>query len=376
MLTSTIRAIGTAVPEFQGTQTQVARWAVNVLAANGDDGGEPNRTRRSGRGAIERIYGRSGIVTRQSVVPDYATEPEGFALYPRNWRLEPQPSTAARMELYRREAPRLAARAATRCLTDAGTAADTVTHLVVVSCTGFFAPGLDAHLVRALGLRPDVQRLCIGFMGCHAAFNALRTADALCRDRDDACVLVVCVELCTLHFQRDPTLNDIVANSLFSDGAAALLLAQGVTDEGRLQLLDSTTRLDRDSEHQMTWTIGDTGFRMMLGPEVPNTLMDTVGPFVDELLARNGAHRDDVGFWAIHPGGRRIVEVVRDRLGLTAAEAAPSFAVLAEHGNMSSPTIAFVLERVLRDRPSAGTLGVALAFGPGLTLESALLRVG
>jgi predicted naringenin-chalcone synthase len=279
------------------------------------------------------------------------------------------------MELYRREAPRLACRAAERCLAGVeGFAREAVTHLIVVSCTGFFAPGLDAHLVGALELRPDVHRLTVGFMGCHAAFNALRAADAICRANDDAHVLIVCVELCTIHFQRDPTLNDIVANSLFSDGAAAFLITRRPA-RGVLELLDSTSRLDTTSADQMSWTITDTGFRMMLGSEVPRTLMERVGPFVDELLGRGGWRRADVGFWAIHHGGRRIVEVVRDRLALSDAEAAPSFEVLAEHGNMSSPTIAFVLDRALRRRPDPGTLGVALAFGPGLTLESALLRV-
>jgi predicted naringenin-chalcone synthase len=310
-------------------------------------------------------------------VPDYTTEPNAFALYPPNWRLDPVPSTAARMEVYQREAPRLAEDATTRCLAMVSPAiAASVSHLLVVSCTGFRAPGLDAHLVHALGLRHDVERVMIGFMGCYAAFTALRTARTICRADPDATVLIVCVELCSLHFQREPTMTNIVANSLFGDGAAAALVrnANGDGGGGGFELVDALSRLDRDSGDQMTWTITDTGFLMRLGTEVPATLGDRIEAFVESLLARNGLRREDVGFWAVHPGGRRILEAVQSRLGLGDADMAPSFAVLEDCGNMSSPTILFVLDRILASRPVPGTYGVALAFGPGLTLESALLR--
>jgi predicted naringenin-chalcone synthase len=368
-----VQAIGTAVPPHQAPQLDVARWARRVAESQFDDEREAKRA----GAAVERIYRNSAIRRRSSVVADFVAEPEAFEFFPPWWRLEPEPSTAARMELYRREAPPLALAAARACLARAPhVPLSSVSHLVVVTCTGFFAPGLDAMLVKAIGLRPDTQRTVVGFMGCYAAFNALRAASAICASDPEAVVLVVCVELCSIHFQREFTMNNVVANCLFSDGAAAALVTSEPegSRRGVVELVDSYTRIEDDSEAQMTWTVTDTGFQMALSPDVPDTLERGIEPFVGTLLGRNRVARDRVGFWAVHPGGRRIVEVVRERLGLSEAAVGPSFDVLAEFGNMSSPTILFVLERCLGARPAPGTLGVALAFGPGLTLESMLLR--
>jgi predicted naringenin-chalcone synthase len=251
-----------------------------------------------------------------------------------------------------------------------------ISHLIVVTCTGFFAPGVDAALVHDLGLRRDVQRTVIGFMGCYAAFNALRMASTICNADPEAVVLVVCVELCSIHFQREFSMNNVVANCLFSDGAGAALVTSEPEGAARgvLELVDSHTCIEVDSETQMTWTISDSGFRMALAPEVPDTLRRGIDPFVATLLGKAGVRRTDVRFWAVHPGGRRIVEAVRDELDLAEEDVAPSFEVLGECGNMSSPTILFVLERCLARRRAPGSLGVALAFGPGLTLESLLVR--
>jgi predicted naringenin-chalcone synthase len=369
-----VQAIGTAVPANSAPQTEVAEWARRVVTEQFAD----EREGRRAAGAVDRIYRNSAIRRRSSVLADFVAEPEAFAFFPPNWQLHPEPTTAARMEVYRREAPALARSAAEACLAKSPhLPRESVTHLIVVTCTGFFAPGVDAALVADLGLRRDVQRTIVGFMGCYAAFNALRAASSICTADPEAVALVVCVELCSIHFQRDFSMNNVVANCLFSDGAAAALVtseSNASPKRGRLELVDSYTRIEDDSECQMTWTVTDTGFRMALAPEVPDTLERGVEGFVETLLGKNGVSRDDIAFWAVHPGGRRIVEVVRERLGLGASAVAPSFEVLGEHGNMSSSTILFVLERCLERRPAPGALGVALAFGPGLTLESMLLR--
>lgn len=373
-----VQAIGTAVPRYRASQDDVAAWMKRTAVAQFAGGGEEGaRLARRAQNAIERVYRGSAIAHRQSVVADYAEEPDGFRFYPNNWGLDPSPSTAARMGVYRREAPSLARRAAERCLERAPRVTRmAISHLVVVTCTGFFAPGLDTLLVKELGLRPDVKRTVVGFMGCYAAFNGMRAADAICRSDPEAAVLVVCVELCTIHFQRELTMENIIANCLFADGAAAVLLTSEPegSSRGRLAVVDSHTRIEEDSEEQMTWTVTDTGFRMTLAAEVPETLDRGIGPFVGELLGRNGVAREEVAFWAVHPGGRRIVEAVRDRLELSDEAVAPSFGVLADHGNMSSPTILFVLDRCLERAAAPGAHGVALAFGPGLTLESMLFR--
>jgi predicted naringenin-chalcone synthase len=368
-----VQGIGTAVPIHRAPQLEVAQWARRVAESQFDDEREAKRA----GAAVERIYRNSAIRKRSSVVADFVAEPEAFTFFPPTWRLDPDPTTGARMELYRREAPPLAHAAAEACFARAPhVPRSSVSHLIVVTCTGFFAPGLDALLVKGLGLRPDTKRTIVGFMGCYAAFNALRAASSICVADPEAVVLVVCVELCSIHFQREFSMNNVVANCLFSDGAAAALVTSEPegSRRGVVELVDSYTRIEDDSEAQMTWMVTDTGFQMSLAPEVPDTLERGVEPFVATLLGQNGVARGDVGFWAIHPGGRRIVEAVRERLGLPERAVASSFDVLAEFGNMSSPTILFVLERCLAEKPPPGMLGVALAFGPGLTLESMLLR--
>lgn len=367
-----IQAIGTAVPAHRASQEWVAGFAKRVASAVRDD----ERERRRAVAAIDRIYRSSAIESRASVLPDFEREAAAFDFFPPNWALDPSPSTAARMELYRREAPVLALAAAEDCLARAShLPRSSVTDLIVVTCTGFFAPGPDIALVRALGLRTDVRRQLVGFMGCYGAFNGLRAARDACASDPEAVALVVCVELCSIHFQADPSTDNILANCLFSDGAAAVLVtSEGSNPRGRLELVDSHTNLHDDSLDQMTWTIGDAGFRMTLAGTVPATLQSAIGPFAATLLGRNGLARGDIAFWAIHPGGRRIVEVIRDELALSDSAVAPALEVLAEHGNMSSATILFVLERCLARRPARGSLGVAMAFGPGLTLESFLFR--
>lgn len=372
-----IRAIGTAVPRFRAPQSEVAAWAKRVAIEQTGPVVADARDARRAQAAIERVYRSSAIESRSSVVPDYVAEPADFTFYPQTWSLSPAPTTSERMEVYRREAPPLALSAAQACLDRAPEVRPSdVTHLVVVTCTGFFAPGLDTLLAKDLNLRPDVERTVVGFMGCYAAFPALRAATAACASRDDAVVLVVCVELCSIHFQNELTMDNVIANCLFSDGAAAALVTTQKPDTGRsaLRIVDSYTRIEEDTESQMTWTVIDTGFQMTLSAEVPGTLERAIAPFADILLERNGLTRGDVGFWAVHPGGRRIIDAVRDRLELTRDDVAASYGVLARCGNMSSPTILFVLESTLESSARPGDLGVALAFGPGLTLESMLLE--
>lgn len=378
-----VLAIGTAVPRYQASQEEAARFFKEVAAAlkaiGKSEGQSPEAAPRGDhRGAsppgIDRLLRSTAIARRASVLPDFTEPMEVRTLFPANAALEPPPTTGQRMAAYEREAPRLAAQAAEACLAQAQREQREVTHLLVVSCTGFFAPGVDVLLARTLGLRRDVERQIIGFMGCYAAFCALRAADAICRADPAALVLVVCVELCTLHFQRPLAVEAVLTNALFSDGAAAALLASG--GAGRLRLLDTATQLtEEDTRAQMTWRIIDSGFRMTLAASVPETLRREVAPFVDGLLARRGIARGDIAFWAVHPGGRRIVEVVGAELGAAPAALAPSYEVLAAHGNMSSATILFVLERWIARGLPPGALGVALAFGPGLTMEGALLQV-
>ena len=335
------------------------------------------------RSRIPELYERSAIEYRYSCIPDYIRDdPRDFEFFPPNFELNPPPSTSQRNQRYREAVLPLAEDVARRAIAKAGLLPEDITHVVAVSCTGFFAPGIDIALVKRLGLPTTTRRAMIGFMGCYAAFNGLRVADGFCKAHPGARVLLVCAELCTIHFQVSDSMEDAVINSLFSDGAAAVVLSSRRQEDaaGRLAYVDSHSLLHDDSEDYMTWDVGDTGFLMGLSARVPAVIGQNIGPFVDELLDRNELRRTDVDFWAIHPGGRAIVERAQEELGLSDEQVADSLEVLRLNGNMSSPTILFVLERLLAARAMEGgkadvpSTALAMAFGPGLTLEGCLLR--
>jgi predicted naringenin-chalcone synthase len=273
-----------------------------------------------------------------------------------------------RLVRYEQEAGKLAARACTFALGDASIEPSRITHLVTVSCTGLFSPGLDAELIEQLGLPRDVGRLNLGFMGCHGALNGLHAASALAQSAPDACVLLCCVELCSLHFCYGWNPQQVVANALFADGAAAAILSRE-NDPG-LHLQDTASLLTHDSADAMTWRIGDHGFEMGLSLEVPKRIRASLREWLEPWLASHDLAINDVAQWAIHPGGPEIIQAATDSLGLPAEAGVHSRAILAEHGNMSSPTVLFILQR-MRAAEASGPI-VALGFGPGLMFEAAL----
>jgi alkylresorcinol/alkylpyrone synthase len=323
-------------------------------------------THYDGNPTAGRVWAAAGIETRHAAVDPRCEDVSSWG-------------TGARMRRFVTEAMPLAHKAVQAALSDAAVDAADLGLLAVVSCTGYATPGLDILLARDLGMSEDVQRLHIGHMGCYAAIPGLgAVADfVVARGRPAA---MVCVELPSLHIQpATDDLQQMVAHALFADAVAAVVVAPGdepTTGPG-LDVVDITARTDVTAIEQMTWDVTDLGFRMGLSPSVPDVLARHAGPVVTELLGRHGLAVGDVAGWAIHPGGRRIVEVVGETLGLDAAALAPSYGVLCDVGNCSSATVLLVLERVLAG--GAGDPGdplVAMAFGPGLTLYAALLRVG
>ena len=258
-----------------------------------------------------------------------------------------------------------------QALRESGAEPSEVTHLVFTTCTGLFAPGPDILLIGRLGLAPHVHRAVLGFMGCYAGFSGLRMAGQILGAEPEAVVLQVCVELCSLHFQKQALPDFVVANSLFADGAGAAVYARpGRFKAGLADLVVTHCRVERDSLEHMSWRIGPTGFEMRLDREVPARLKSAAPGFVGELFDRAGLKKGESA-WAIHPGGRKIVEEVQSSLGLTDPQVQSSLEVLSACGNMSSGTILFVLDRELR-RAEAGAVA-ALGFGPGLTMEGAVL---
>jgi len=341
-----INAIATAVPSSECDATYNA-WAKRQLEG------------RREAGLLERMMQRSGIGRRFTVLSDDDTYQAEGSFYD----VPQAPSTLERMTIYAREAPKLAL-AAIGKLGDL----EGVTHLVVASCTGFTAPGLDQVIARRLGLAPTVERVVVGFMGCYAGVTALRTAGHIVRSQPDARVLVVSVELCTLHLQPTDRLESLLAMGQFADGAAAAL----VSASGPGLELGESLSMTLDKSHELiTWTIGDTGFAMVLSGEVPGRIADALSrPEVAKKLA-NGCALEDIEAWAIHPGGKSIVDAVERGLGLPSEKVTASRGVLQDFGNMSSATVIFVLEQLMADRPASG---LALAFGPGLAMEG--LRFG
>jgi alkylresorcinol/alkylpyrone synthase len=303
-----------------------------------------------------RIFAASGVVTRHGVANPLVEDPSGW-------------TTQARMQRYLTEAMPLGKEAVTAAMTAAGIGPAEIGLFIVCSCTGYVSPGLDVMLARDLGMAPDTRRLLIGHMGCFAALPGLdAAADFVTVHRRPA--MLLCAELTSLHLQ--PATRDaeqIVVHALFSDAAAAVAL---LPDAPGLRVRGFASTTDHSRAEDMRWDITDHGFRMRLSPRVPEVLAMHVRRLVEDLLAGEGLNVSDVDGWAVHPGGPRVLSVVREQLGLDAAALAASENTLAAHGNCSSATVLLALDRLQRTVPGPRHV-VMLAFGPGLTLYAALL---
>lgn len=343
-----LNAIGTAVPDHDIHHAFIA-WAQGRI--------EDARMAK----LFARMAGRSGIEHRWSVLD--RTSEGGSPVSAEGFYAGAQlPGTAARMQLYAKTAPRLGI-AAIKALA-AQLPIHGITHFVVASCTGFVAPGIDQIIARKIGLPPSVERLMIGFMGCYAAIAALRTARHIVRSEPEARVLVLCVELSTLHLQAVSEIEPLLAMLQFGDGAAAAL----VTAEPRGFVIGQpfATTLP-DSQNLIRWDVTDSGFAMHLSGEVPGRIATGLADPAFAAAATGGRAPAEIDAWAVHAGGRSILDAVEHSLGLAPDALAASRGVLADNGNMSSATLMFVLARLLAGPPVGD--GVALAFGPGLAAE-------
>ncbi|MEG9247022.1 type III polyketide synthase [Arthrobacter sp. Soc17.1.1.1] len=375
-MTVILRSLETAVPATVMVQPQVR----DVFAA------QPGLT-RLGQRLVGAAFDSSGIETRYTVL-DELTLDRSFdepLFFDRKELRILSPSTKVRNEVYAEEGTKLFVEAARKALAAApGIEASDITHVVTASCTGFFAPGPDYKVVRALGLDPSVQRYHLGFMGCYAAFPALRSAKAFCDADPDAVVLVIAAELCSLHVRSSNNPDTIVGSSLFADGAAAAVVSarEIPLTAPALSLDHFETVLTPVGEEAMAWNIGDEGFEMVLGTYVPHIIDDHIVGALEPLLARDaslqGLAYSEIEHWAIHPGGRSILDKVEAKLGLTEQQLVPARETLRDYGNMSSATVMFVLKNILDQPASPGNDRIcSMAFGPGLTVETALFtRIG
>ena len=363
---SFITAIGTANPRHKISQSAIAEF---MIAAMELEDGDARKLR-----ALFRV---SGIESRYSVLSDYGKK-NGFEFYPNHLAAEAFPSTKSRLNLFREHALTVSLMAARQCLSKyPEVSVKSITHLVVVSCTGMYAPGLDIDIVNALGLTTSLQRTCINFMGCYAAFNAIKLADTFCKTQENARVLIVCTELCSIHFQKERSADNMLSNALFGDGSAAILMES--KPQRGLNLVPESFFCDLANvgENDMAWTVGDVGFEMRLSSYVPDIVRTGIKSLTKSLLDRISEDFSNVSYFAIHPGGKKILEVIEQELGLDKEQNRHAYDVLREFGNMSSPTVLFVLNSVCRTLNGVddGKKILSFAFGPGLTMESMLLKI-
>lgn len=370
-MTVTLRSLETAVPSTVLVQDQVR----DVFAA------QPGLTRLGTR-LVNTCFNGADIDTRRTALEELtlSSTVENPQFFDPETGLLLMPSTKTRNDIFATEATKLFIEAGTKAVQNCpGIGPEDVTHVITVSCTGFFNPGPDYKLVRALGLNPSVQRYHLGFMGCYAAFPAMRAAKSFCDADPDAVVLVVSAELCSLHVRSSNDPDIIMGSSLFADGAAAAVItARDLPGESPAIVLDHfETTLTPVGEESMAWNIGDHGFEMVLGTYVPHIIDDHIVGALEPLLARDpsleGQAYNDIEHWAIHPGGRSILDKVEAKLELSEEQLVPARETLRNFGNMSSATVMFVLKNILEQPFSGGNERIcSMAFGPGLTVETGL----
>ncbi|MEJ1114890.1 type III polyketide synthase [Paenarthrobacter sp. CCNWLY172] len=369
-----VRSLETAVPPTILVQQQ----AREVFAS------QPGLTRLGTR-LVTTCFDSAAIDTRYTAVAELSLDahPENPEFFDPETNRVLSPSTKVRNEIFATEATKLFVEAGKTAVAQAsGIDLDDITHVITVSCTGFFNPGPDYKVVRALGLNPAVQRYHLGFMGCYAAFPALKAAKQFCVADPEAVVLVICVELCSLHVRTSNDPDTIMGSAIFGDGAAAAVVTAREPEgpEPVIRLDHFETVLTPVGEEAMAWNIGDEGFEMVLGSYVPHIIEEHITGALEPLLAKEpnlaGLPYRDITHWAIHPGGRSILDKVESKLELTQEQLIPARETLREYGNMSSATVLFVLKYMLGQAATEREERIcSMAFGPGLTVETGLFTL-
>ncbi|HRH60994.1 MAG TPA: type III polyketide synthase, partial [Chitinophagaceae bacterium] len=346
-----IISISTAVPQYCHRQKDIIDFMAKVY---GIDDTEKRK--------LAFLYNHSGIETRYSVINDYSLPAEQWDFIPSAPQHE-FPSLETRMKIFEQEALPLCRQAVENCL-QGFILPQEITHIITVTCTGMSAPGLDLQLAEALQLSPNVFRTSVNFMGCYAAVHALKLAQMICGTNANAYVLIVDIELCTLHFQKEYTPDNAASSLLFADGAAAVLVSNKKMQKHSLHIDGFHSAVAFKGKRDMAWELSSKGFLMTLSGYIPHLIEEDIGALVEQALQRHQLSREDITHWCIHPGGRKIVDVIQEQLELTNEELCFSRKILKQYGNMSSPTILFVLKEMMRAmQPQSKVFGVA--FGPG-----------
>ncbi len=356
-MTAAILGLGTASPPYIYNQDEVAEKFISMF----------NLDEAKSR-ALRQLYQNTGITKRHSIQSDFKNDRQKWHFWGEDYP-KTVPGMGKRNLIYKQEAPKLAIQAAEKALQNWGGNPSELTHVISVSCTGMYAPGIEFELMQALQLNPSVNRLGINFMGCFGAFKGLSVARAFALENPQNRILVVCTELCSLHLQASQDLDTILGNAIFSDGAAAIVVGSG--EKGLWQIANLKSIGLQNSTDKMSWEASDTGFQMKLSHKVPVLLGRHIQSFVHDLLPQ-GLKMDNCD-WPIHPGGKSILQAIEKALGLNKSQTQASWSVLSDYGNMSSCTFLFVLERLMQQEEQK-PWAVGLAFGPGLSLEGAVFK--
>jgi predicted naringenin-chalcone synthase len=358
---SKILSIGTAAPPFRHKQEDILKFMQLAYAFNDTD-----------KRKLKFLYHQSGIQSRHSVIADPSRPMHEWKFYPQSENLEPFPSIEQRMAWFNKFAGPLSVDAIRACLTGKINPRE-ITHLITVSCTGLSAPGLDLQVMELMDLSKHIFRTSINFMGCYAAIHALRLAHAFCFAEKRAKVMIVCTELCSLHFQKVATMDNIASSLLFGDGSAAVLVTSDDYPAKGLNLESFYSEVLTKGKKDMAWELSSSGFQMTLSNYIPELIEEDFGTLVKNALDKGGVRQDEITHWCIHPGGKKILEAIHKSLRFEDGQLDKSYEVMKNYGNMSSPTILFVLEKMIKGMGSGERAKIfGAAFGPGLTMETFL----
>lgn len=356
-----IISIATAVPAHCHKQSEILLFMQDIYGL-----GETDKRK------LGFLYSHSGIENRYSVIGDYGNESRNGEFIPQSAEA-PFPTLEQRMEIYDKESVLISANAIRDCLSGIIDPSQ-VTHLITVSCTGMSAPGLDLQLMGALNMDPALFRTSVNFMGCYAAIHALKLAKMICDSTPDANVVLVATEFCTLHFQKEYTMDNAASSLLFADGSAAVLVSNCLSSPKQLSLKGFYSQVVQKGKADMAWQLSSKGFLMTLSGYIPQLIQEDIQSLVDKILEKNHMQKEEVTHWCIHPGGKRILDVIQKQLELPETALDPSRKILKEYGNMSSPTVLFVLKEMMNNMNGTPSKILGMAFGPGLTLETFMVE--
>jgi len=360
---SRIISIGTAVPKFGTRQSTI----LDFMHAAYNDGTASRK--------LNILFNHSGINTRYSVIPDFDKSLSECVLFSEN---QYTPTVLDRSDIFKEHAVSLAVEAIQDSIKKWNTtvAEFGFTHLITVTCTGIYAPGIDASLIEQLNLPNDIFHTSINFLGCNAAFPALKLADMIAKTDENAKVLIVCVELCTLHFLPKNNHDNLLSNSIFGDGAAAVVVIPDVAVnqdyQGGMSINGFYSLLLNQGKDLMSWNITPVNFEMVLDTKVPEFIGDEMNVIVMKAGRKFNITPSAIDKWAVHPGGKKILDTIKKQLQLNDTDLKYSYRVLYEYGNMSSPTILFVLNEIMKEENKPNETIFSIGFGPGLSIETAL----